>query len=256
MPFQVKATVVGFLGDEEKYPCHFLHKIGDEFIYDGEKFVGRICPSVTRLLIPVMMPLHAAGPRFMPPAAYYYPFWYGTKSKKDPSRAKYDGLGFRNVLDSTPEPPYHMANMAPPNSYKWPPITERTISMDAFTVVCPDIRTSMVISARAFDLSDKGYDLPYYRREMVILDRVSNKQGLPAKEILNQFTKAEIEEIHPALSPMMIECLNEELTIMEYMEIKDEKAYVTDKGQKKLREFKARLSQEEREALGISAVSA
>ncbi len=249
--FQIKAAVVGFLGDEEKYPCHFLHKVGDEFIYDGEKFVGRICPSVTRLLIPIMMPLHAAGPRFMPPAAYYYPFWYGTKSKKDPSRAKYDGLGFQNVLDSTPEAPFHMANMAPPNSYVWPPIKERTISMDAFTVVCPDIRTSMVIKARPFDLSDKGYDVPYYRREMVILDRVLKKQGLPANEILAQFSKEEIEEIHPALSPVMVDCLNEELTLMGYMEINDGKASVTDKGRRKLEAFTASLSREEREALKV-----
>jgi uncharacterized repeat protein (TIGR04076 family) len=251
MPFQIKATVVGFLGDEEKYPCHFLHKVGDELIYDGEKFVGRICPSMTRLLITAMMPLHAGGPRFMPPAAHYYPFWYTTKSKKDPSRAKYDGLGFRNVLDSTPEPPYHMANMAPLNSYVWPPIKERTIAMDAFTVVCPDIRTSMVMKAKAFELSDKGYDLPYYRREMVILDRVSKQQGILVRDVLDLFTKEEIEQIHPALSPILIECLNEELTLMDYLEIKDGKAYVTDKGTKKVEVFKAGLSAEEREALKV-----
>ena len=35
---QVKATLVDWLGDEERYPCHFGHKIGDEFIFDGEKF--------------------------------------------------------------------------------------------------------------------------------------------------------------------------------------------------------------------------
>jgi uncharacterized repeat protein (TIGR04076 family) len=249
--FQIKATVVGFLGDEEKYPCHFLHKIGDEFIYDGEKFVGRICPSVTRLLIPAMMPLHACGPRYMPPAAHYYPFWYTTKSKKDPSRAKYDGLGFQNVLDSTPEPPYHMANLAPPNSYIWPPITERTIAADAFTVVCPDVRTSMVVKARAFELSDKGYDVPYFRREMVILDRVSKTQGIPVADILNLFTKEEIEQTHPALSPILIQCLSEELALMEYLEIKDGNAFVTDKGQGKVEAFKAGLSAEEREALRV-----
>jgi uncharacterized repeat protein (TIGR04076 family) len=251
MPFQIKATVTGFLGDEEKYPCHFLHKIGDEFIYDGEKFVGRICPSMAHHLIPAMMPLHAAGPRFLPPAAYYYPFWYGTKSRKDPSRAKYDGLGFQNVLDSTPEAPYHMANMAPAHSFQWPAINERTVSMDAFTVVCPDIRTAMVVKARAFELSDKGYDLPYFRREMVILDRVAKNQGLPAGKIGDQFTKAEIEEIHPALSPMMIECLNEELVLMRYMEIRDGNAYVTDSGRKKVADFKAGLSGEEKEALRL-----
>ncbi len=251
MPFQIKATVVGFLGDEEKYPCHFLHKVGDEFMYDGEKFVGRICPSVTRILIPAMMPLHSLGPRFAPPPGYYYPFWYSTQSKKDPSRAKYDGLGFQNVLESRREPPFHMANMEPPDAFRWPPITERTISMDAFTVVCPDRRTSMVVKARPFDLSDKGYDIPYYRREMVILDRVSKKQGLPAKEILGLFSKEEIEEIHPALSPIIIDCLNEELTLMGYLEIKDGKAFVTDKGAKKVADFKASLSAEVREALKV-----
>jgi uncharacterized repeat protein (TIGR04076 family) len=251
MPFQIKATVVRFLGDEEKYPCHFLHKIGDEFIYDGEKFVGRMCPSMAHSLIPAMMPLHAAGPRFIPPAAYYYPFWYGTESRKDPGRAKYDGLGFQNVLDSTPEPPYHMAHMAPANSFRWPPIKERTVSIDAFTVVCPDIRTAMVVKAEAFGLSDKGYDLPYFRREMVILDRVAKKQGLPAQEILGLFTKPEIEEIHPALSPMMIECLNEELALMNYLEIKDGNARVTDKGREKLDQFKATLAPEHRSALNI-----
>ena len=50
--FQVKATVVDFMGDTEKYPCHFQHQIGDEFIWDGEKFVGKICPSLTPMLVP------------------------------------------------------------------------------------------------------------------------------------------------------------------------------------------------------------
>jgi hypothetical protein len=26
--FQVRATAIGFAGDEEKYPCHFQHKKG------------------------------------------------------------------------------------------------------------------------------------------------------------------------------------------------------------------------------------
>lgn len=251
MPFQVKATVVGFMGDEEKYPCHFLHKVGDEFMYDGEKFVGRICPSVTRILIPAMMPLHSLGPRFAPPPGYYYPFWYTTQSRKDPSRAKYDGLGFQNVLETRREPPYHMANMEPPDAFKWPPLTERTIAMDAFTVVCPDRRTSMVVKARPFDLSEKGYDIPYFRREMVILDRVSKKQGLPVSEILALFTKQEAEEIHPALSPILIDCLNEELALMGYLEIKDGKASVTEKGLKKVADFKAGLPAEVKEALAV-----
>jgi uncharacterized repeat protein (TIGR04076 family) len=251
MPFQIKATVVGFLGDEEKYPCHFLHEVGDEFVYDGEKFVGRICPSVSRLLIQAMMPLHAGGPRPMPPAAHYYPFWYCSMGRKDRSRAKYDGLGFQNVLETPKELPYHMANMAPPGSFCWPPSEERTVAADAYTIVCPDIRTSMVMKAKAFELSDKGYDIPYFRREMVILDRVSRQQGIRVRDILNLFTEEEIKQIHPALSPIMIECLNEELTLMNYMEIRDGQAYVTDAGKKKADAFKSGLSAEEREALRV-----
>ena len=31
------------MGNEKEYPCHFGYKIGDEFIYDGEQFIGRVC---------------------------------------------------------------------------------------------------------------------------------------------------------------------------------------------------------------------
>ena len=55
MSFKVKATVIAFLGDARKYPCHFQHQIGDEFIYDGEKFIGRICPSMAPHIIPQSM---------------------------------------------------------------------------------------------------------------------------------------------------------------------------------------------------------
>lgn len=42
MAFVVRARLVAFMGDEERFPCHFLYKIGDEFIYDGEEFHGRV----------------------------------------------------------------------------------------------------------------------------------------------------------------------------------------------------------------------
>ena len=249
--FQVKATVIGFLGDEEKYPCHFQHQIGDTFIYDGEKFIGRICPSVTRLLIPAMMPLHAAGPREMPPAGYYYPFWYAPISRKDPGLKKYDGLGFRNVLETSAEPDYHMANLAPKGSYQWPPIDERAVARESSTVVCPDIRTAMVIKAEAFDLSEKGYDVPYFRRQMTILDRVLKAEGIPVNEIINQFSREEIEGIYPALSPILITCLNQELELVGLLKLIDGKAFVTDKGREKLDGFKKGLSAEEKKALNL-----
>jgi uncharacterized repeat protein (TIGR04076 family) len=251
MPFQVKATVVRFLGDEEKYPCHFQHRVGDEFIYDGEKYLGTICPSMARFLIPSMMPLHAAGPRVIPPSGYYYPFWYSSLSRKAPELKKYDGLGFQNVLETAVEAQYHAANQFPPNANKWPPHPERTVCKETSTVVCPDPRTLMVMKMEAFDLSDKGYDVPYFRREMVILDRVLKKEGIPTSSILGEFSKKEIEDIYPALSQIMVDCLIEELELMGYLKIKGGKASVHVKGRKKLESFKSGLPSEARKALKV-----
>jgi len=247
--FKVKATVVAFLGDEDKYPCHFQHKIGDEFIWDGEKFIGRICPSLTPLLIPRMNELWAAGPKRLD-YMYYVPFWYSPVSAKDPSLKKYDGLGFRNVLTTYVEPQYHMANLAAPNAFKWPPHPERTVAKDIM-VICPDIRTSALLKLEAFDLSDKGYDVPYFRREMTILKKVLPKPGIKVDKILNEFSKEENEGIYPALSQIMVQALVEELEVMDYLEIQNGKASVTKKGEAKLEDFKASLSAEEREALGV-----
>ena len=113
--FKVKATVVDFLGDEEKYPCHFQHKIGDEFIFDGEKFIGRICPSLTPTLVPRMNDLWAAGPRVVNYMSYV-PFWYSPVSVKDPASKKYDGLGFKNVLTTYVESEYHMSKLEDSNA--------------------------------------------------------------------------------------------------------------------------------------------
>lgn len=247
--FKVKATVVDFLGDEEKYPCHFQHKIGDEFIWDGEKFIGRICPSLTPLLIPKMNELWAAGPKRLD-SMYYVPFWYAPVGVKDPSLKKYDGLGFRNVLTTYDEPKYHMANLAAPNAFKWPPHPERTVSK-GMTVICPDIRTAALLKLEVIDLSDKGYDVPYFRREMSILKKVLAKPGIKVDKILNEFSREEIEGIYPALGPVMVQVLAEELELVGYLEIQNGKASVTKKGEAKLADFKASLSAEEREALGV-----
>jgi uncharacterized repeat protein (TIGR04076 family) len=92
--FKVKATVVQFLGDEEKYPCHFGHKVGDEFIYDGEKFHGRICPHALPVVMPHLCSLYDAGPRYVQPA-YYVPFWYVPETERDPRMKTYDGVGWK-----------------------------------------------------------------------------------------------------------------------------------------------------------------
>ena len=247
--FQVKATVIGFLGDEETYPCHFQHRIGDEFIYDGEKFIGRICPHVAPMAVQRMMPLSAAGPRIISPG-YYYPFWYAPVSRKDPDMKKYDGLGFKNVLKTIVEPPYHMARLESPDAFNWPPHKERTIHKDA-GVICGDPRTSMAMKIEAFDLSDKGDATPYFRRQMSILKKVLSKPGIEVDKILGEFSMDEINIPYPALSPIMVEVLCEELELMEYLKIQDGKASVPKKGEEKLEAFKKSLSPEERKALNM-----
>ena len=249
MPFKVKGTVVGFLGNEQKYPCHFKYSIGDEVIYDGEKYIGRMCAGLITPFNTKLLMLRTAGPRYVEPASYN-PFWYAPISVHDESLKKYDGLGFRNVLETAVEPQYHMANLAPPDAFKWPPHEERNVAK-AHMIVCGDIRTCAVMKMEAFDISDKGHDTPYFRREMVILSRVLPKPGVAVDKILGEFSKEEIEEIYPALSQMLVQALVDELDVIGYLEIQNGKATVTKKGEAKLEDFKKSLSAEEREALNI-----
>lgn len=245
--FKVKATVVDMLGDVEKYPCHFNYKIGDEIIWTGAEFKGRICPGLLHMLPPKVADLYAAGPRYVE-SGYYYPFWYAPTSVYDPSRKKYDGIGFRNVLHTIDDLKYGMSLLRPANSFLWPPHPERTVARDTM-LICPDFRTSVVLKLEAFDLADDGDCVTWFRRTMSILNKVLPKPGIAVDKILNEFTKEEIEEIYPALSQILVGILVEELELMGYLEISEGKATVTDKGVKKIEEFKASLTAEEREAL-------
>lgn len=245
--FKVKATVHEILGDESKYPCHFYYKIGDEIIWDGAEFHGRICAAFLPTLAPKVADLYAAGPRYVDPG-YYYPFWYAPVSVYDKSMKKYDGLGFRSVLKTIEEPKYHMAHLRPKDSFKWPPHPERTVAKGVF-LMCPDLRTAVVLKLEAFDLADNGDSITYFRRHMSILNRVLSKPGMAVDKILNEFTKQEIEDIYPSLSQMLVDALIEELELTGYLKIKDGKATVTAKGTKKLEAFKASLTAEERKVL-------
>jgi hypothetical protein len=141
-----------------------------------------------------------------------------------------------------------MSLLRDPNSFKWPPHPERTVAKDVM-LICPDYRTSVQIKLEAFDLADDGDSVTYFRRMMSILNRVLPKPGIAVDKILKEFTKEEIENIYPALSEILVELLVEELDLMGYLEVKDGKAKVTDKGMKKLEAFKSNLTAEEREAL-------
>ncbi|MEM2465487.1 MAG: hypothetical protein QXL85_07775 [Candidatus Bathyarchaeia archaeon] len=247
MPFKVKAVLVSFLGDEQKYPCQFGHKIGDEVIFDGEKIIGRICPDALEIIVPKAMALRYAGPRYRAPL-YYAPFWYAGVSKRDSSMKKYDGLGFKPIKEPVEEPKYHMANLLDPNAFKYPYPKERIVIKDV-TAMCPDTRTAALFKLEAFDLSDTGYDIPYFRRQMVLLDKISRKSGIKLDKLLDEFTTFEKEDIHPPLNPIVLEVLVEELELLNYLEIRNQQVYITRKGEEKLKSFKASLSKEEKAAL-------
>jgi hypothetical protein len=247
--FQVKATVIGFAGDEVKYPCHFQHKIGDTFIYDGEKYIGRICPGFSAVVVPRMMGFFAAGPRQIPTPQYYYAFWYAPVSRFDKNQKKYDGIGFQNVLETAVEPARHIANLKPKHAFEWPPVAERIVNLDNSVVVCGDTRTSLKMKIEAFDLAELGDSTPYFRREMSILNKVLDKPGIKLNQILKEFSKAEVEGIYPALSPILVQVLCDELELMDYLKIEKNKATVTAKGEAKLKTFKKNLSKEDKAAL-------
>jgi len=249
--FQVKATVIDFGGDEEKYPCHFQHKIGDEFIYDGEKYIGRICPGLSAVLVPKMIRVYAAGPRMVPEPMVYFPFWYAPVSRRDAGKKKFDGIGFRNVLHTEIEPKGSVASLQPAHAFQWPPCNERIVGLDTSIVTCADTRTLVTMKVEAFDLAEKGDSTPYFRREMAILHKVSSRPGIRVTQILREFTREQIEGIYPALSPIMVRALSEELELMGYLEIKRGKATVTPKGEAKLNAFKKRLTAGEKKALSL-----
>jgi uncharacterized repeat protein (TIGR04076 family) len=247
--FKVKATVVNMLGDTEKYPCHFNYKIGDSFIWTGAEFKGRICPAFLPIIGQKVSDLYSAGPRWVD-SMYYVPFWYSPPSVYDPSLKKYDGIGFKPVFKTIPDIKYGMSVLRDPNSFKWPPHPERTVSKDIM-VTCPDYRTSVVLKLEAFDLADDGDCITYFRRMMVILHKVQAKGEVEIKKIIDEFSPKERDEIYPPLSQILIDCLVEELELIGYMEIKKNGASVTDKGKEKLKSFVASLDAEEREALGV-----
>jgi uncharacterized repeat protein (TIGR04076 family) len=240
--FQVRATVVGFLGDTAVYPCHFQSKLGDEVIFDGESLHGRFCPPVWAVVVPKIMALHAAGPRYVEPASHY-PFWYCSNSEADPAQAPYDGCGFRNVLRTIEPPAHDMAQLAPSGAFTWPP-SERPGLAGEPVIVCPDTRTSMVVRLEAFDLSEKGYDTPYFRRQMAILAKLQ-KNGAAAQDgVLALFTAREVEQIYPPLSPVMIAMLTEELGLMGYVATAAGRMTIAARGEAKLAAFKESLQQE------------
>ena len=254
--FKVRATVVGFDEDEERHPCHFRYKIGDEVIWDGEKFIGRICPSILRPFAEMVSALYSSGGRHkegeMPGA--YLPFLHSPFSVYDPAYKKYDGVGFRPTLERPEQNYKYIADVTLfdelPGGVKLlgGPGTGKREKM---TLVCGDRHTLMRMELEAFDLVDYGDGLPYTRRMVGILNKVKNNLGVARDKILSLYDDDERDNIYPSLGQNMLWTLTGELEVLDYLDFTDNKATITEKGKKKLEDYKAGLTAEEIEALKL-----
>jgi uncharacterized repeat protein (TIGR04076 family) len=213
MPFKVKCKLIGFMNDVEKFPCHFDYKIGEEFTYDGETIEGRICPGVLLNMVPTIWQTFFSGKR----AYERIIFKYSGLDAKDPSMKKYDGIGFRPLKE------------APAGSGDKSGIistVERPTGLKGGgTFACADCRTSAYFSVEPIDIASGGYTLPFYKREMSILEKVKEKPGITVEEILAKFTDFERDEIHPPLYDVIVQLMLDELAEVDYVELRDGRAY-------------------------------
>jgi len=252
--FKVRATVTGYGKDESKGPCHMRLKIGDEVIFDGEKLVGRVCPNMLAPLSQAMMALFASGGRHKEgeiPSSYY-PFWHSPQSMYDPTYKKYDGVGFRPTLER-PEEGYKF--VADETLFDNPPggkfIIGKGTEKKDIELQCGDSHTFAQFKVEAFDLADLGDSLPYYRRTLTILNKIAGKPGIAMKKIIDEFTENERDNVYPSLGQNIIAVLVGELELLRYVDVKGDKVTITDKGRKKLADFKKSLTTEEVEALNL-----
>jgi uncharacterized repeat protein (TIGR04076 family) len=217
MPFKVKATLVAFMGDVERFPCHFNYNLGDQIVYDGEKFSGRICPSLLPTMSPIIYGLHRAGN-----AQYgHITFRYSGLSARDETMKKFDGVGWK-VLHEPPAGalPQHLGALA---------TRPQTQLEGGWGFVCSDSRTSAYFKAEIFDLADVGDSIPYYRREMAILEKVKKDPGLDAERVLSSFSDWERNEIYPPLTPLSVGLFLEELAAVGYLDLKEGKAFAKER---------------------------
>ena len=216
MAYKVKCRLVAFLGDAEHFPCHFGYEIGDEFIYDGEKFIGRICPALfsSNMLSVIDNVRYTANSSFR-----NYPWTYSGISRKDPAMKKYDGVGWANVKEPPEGAKKEYVRMTLP-------ISDKRRGAGGF--FCGDPRTLAMFRAEPFGLSDKGFDLPFYKRQMSILEKIQAESGLNNAEILGRFTEWEREDIYPRLGPANLEIMLEELEGAGYIEFRDGKVFAVN----------------------------
>lgn len=215
--FKVRCKLVSFEGDEEMFPCHFNYKIGDEFYYDGVYFTGKICPGLFASMMPVIHGVYLLGNKYSENIMYRY----RGLDARDPSMANYDGVGFRPLKMPKEGAP---AKMGKALSYH-----PKTGKAKGGHFLCADARILAHFACEAVDLSDSEYAMPFYRREISILEKIEGEPGIKTAEILDRFTEFEKDEISPPLTPVLLEVMLDALTDMGYIEIREGGVYAIGK---------------------------
>ena len=212
MPYKVRAKLVAFLGDEDRYPCHFPYEIGEEIIWDGERLEGRLCPGIMNNVIPKMVIMANSGMEHFKRIIFSY---HGGRNVKDPSMKKYDGVGFRTLKGDEPYDP----NLA-----------STRIPRDRGTIgVCGDYRTLAAFLIEPIGLADGGFFKSDYMRQMSILEKIKADPGLTVDDIINKYDDFERNEIFPPLNPKLVQFMLEEMAAVNYIELKEGKAYPKEK---------------------------
>lgn len=215
--FKVRCRLVSFEADEEKFPCHFNYRIGDEFYYDGVHFTGRICPGLFASMMPVIHGVHLLGHKYSENVMYRY----RGPDERDPAMMKYDGAGFRPVKKTKEGRPGGMAGVMTND-----PVTGRARGAH---FLCGDDRTLAHFACEPIDLSDSDYAQPFYRKEIAVLEKVEAEPGIETTKILDRFSPFEREEIGPVLTPVLLDVMLEALLDVGYIEIREGGVHATGK---------------------------
>ncbi len=214
--YKVRCKLLKFEGDEQMFPCHFNYKIGDEIFYDGDNFSGKICPHLIIQMMPVVYGVHLLGHNY----SENVPFRYRGHDARDPSMAKYDGVGWRPIK-KVPEEAMKRWSIFPHGL--------KTEKARGAHFMCADSRTLAHFFCEPVDISDSEYCQPFFRRAIAILEKIEKEPGINTDKLLDRFTEFEKEEISPPLTPVLMQVLLETLEDMGYIVITDGKAVATGK---------------------------
>ena len=247
--FKVKATLISFAGDVERYPCHFGYEVGDEIIYDGENFIGRICLQIIPLLQVRPTPLFGRTPVRKPLLLFPLFLLASEHEGSRPEEVRRPWLQNREKRDNRAEIPYGKLQITKCLQMACPRQARHAKDLVGR---CDDLRTAATFKFEAFDLCEKGDAVPYFRKQMLILKKVIEKPGIRADRIMDDMSRNHVEEIYPGLNPVLMEVLVEELAAIGFVTIRDSEVSATGPGEAKLREFTSSLTIEERKALELS----